>query len=96
MSWEDVLSGYGIGRIFKFLGSIKTYNDIDISRAIIDNGYHPDHIFAHWPEDKRCHGTYVWYSLFYGRCAKNFALEVLSLAGLYIAGGITTKNLPLI
>jgi len=95
VSWEDVLSGNGIGRIFKFLGTIKIYDDTDIAKSIIDNGYHPDQIFAHWQQDKRCHDTYVWYSRFYGRSAKNFALETLSLAGFYIAGGIAAKNLPL-
>jgi len=95
VSYEDVLSGYGIGRIFKFLGTIKSYEETEISREMKYNGYHPDKIFAQWRKDKRCHDTFVWYSRFYGICAKNFALEALSLGGLYIAGGIAAKNLPL-
>jgi len=32
------------------------------------------------------------FTLFYARCAKNFALNTLATGGLYIAGGIASKN----
>ena len=35
--------------------------------------------------------THVWASRFFGRACRNFALESLSLGGMYIAGGIATK-----
>jgi glucokinase len=35
--------------------------------------------------------TLVWASRFYGRACRNFALETLSLGGVYIAGGIAAK-----
>jgi len=35
--------------------------------------------------------TLVWASRFYGRACRNFALETLSLGGMYITGGIAAK-----
>lgn len=35
--------------------------------------------------------TLAWLARFYGRACRNFALEVLSLGGMYIAGGIAAK-----
>lgn len=35
--------------------------------------------------------TLVWASCFFGRVCRNFALEILSLGGMYIAGGIAAK-----
>ena len=35
--------------------------------------------------------THVWASRFFGRVCRNFALESLSLGGMYIAGGIAAK-----
>jgi glucokinase len=32
------------------------------------------------------------FTRFYGRCAKNIALDTLAGGGLYIAGGIAAKN----
>ncbi len=42
--------------------------------------------FSHRPE------TLEWFSKFYGRACRNFALETLSRGGLYIAGGVAAKN----
>ncbi len=36
--------------------------------------------------------TFQWFSRFYGRVCRNFALEVLAFGGLYIAGGVAAKN----
>lgn len=36
--------------------------------------------------------TLAWFAGFYGRACRDFALETLSLGGLYIAGGIAAKN----
>ncbi len=92
VSWEDVLSGYGIGRIYKFLSTIKLYTENGISAEIKTKDYNPDTIFSYWRDDKQCHDTFIWYSRFYGICAKNFTLEALARGGLYIAGGIASKN----
>ncbi len=36
--------------------------------------------------------TLEWVSRFYGRACRNYALETLSLGGLYIAGGVAAKT----
>jgi glucokinase len=35
--------------------------------------------------------TLAWAARFYGRACRNYALEVLSLGGIYIAGGVAAK-----
>ena len=95
VSWEDVLSGSGIRHIYNYLGINGSYQETEYTKEIAEGGTNPDQIFKYWQEDKRCEDTYKLYSRFYARCAKNFALETLSLDGLYIAGGIAAKNLPL-
>lgn len=91
VSWEDVLSGYGIQRIYQFFHS----------RA--NNGNHarkeqlpkPDEIFNARNQDQHNKDTFEMYTRFYARCAKDFALNALALGGVYIAGGIAAKNLPM-
>lgn len=36
--------------------------------------------------------TLQWFSRFYGRVCRNFALETLATGGLFVAGGIAAKN----
>jgi glucokinase len=36
--------------------------------------------------------TLAWAARFYGRCARDFALDVLATGGVYIAGGVAAKN----
>jgi glucokinase len=93
ISWEDVLSGNGIKRMYQFFksrnGSEKSNN------AIEKTGPHPDEIFASRDLDDHAHKTFELYTKLYARCAKNLALDALALAGVYIAGGIAAKNLEL-
>ena len=46
--------------------------------------------FAQHPE------TLEWAARFYGRACRNFALETLSLGGVYIAGGVAAKSPELV
>lgn len=93
ISWEDVLSGYGIERIYKFFLHKNGKQNAD--KDLVDNGLHPDEIFANRNRDEHARNTFELYTKFYARCAKNFALDALALGGVYIAGGIAAKNLPL-
>lgn len=95
VSWEDILSGKGIQRIYQFLGKTEQYEPTEIGQEIERQGAHPDQIFSNWSRDKHCFDTFNIYGRFYGRCAKNFTLDTLALSGLYIAGGIAAKNLAL-
>ncbi len=88
VSWEDVLSGYGIQRIHRFFHK-RSGGKGD------DSGPHPDEIFNARNRDEDCRKTFELYTTFYARCAKNLALDALALGGVYIAGGIAAKNLPM-
>lgn len=87
ISWEDVLSGNGIQRMYRFF-SQKNGN-------VAGNLFNPDEIFARRNEDKRAWQTFELYTTLYARCAKNFALDALALGGIYIAGGIAARNVHL-
>ena len=93
ISWENVLSGKGIKRIYGFFGTKKNYDDADITLA--KDGPHPDEIFASRYRDKRCNDTFELYAKYYARCAKNWALDALALGGIYIAGGIASHNVEM-
>lgn len=40
--------------------------------------------------------TLIWASRFYGRACRNYALETLSLGGVYITGGVATRTPELV
>lgn len=89
VSWEDVLSGNGIRIIYCFFRA----------RAQDEIASHQppqaDDIFKDRKQDAHAYSTFKLYAKLYARCAKNFALDALALGGVYIAGGIAAKNLPL-
>lgn len=93
VSWEDVLSGEGIKRMYAFFK--QTNNNKPANAYLTQNGLHPDEIFKSRTLDDHAWHTYQYYSRFYARCAKNFALDALARGGVYIAGGIAAKNLEL-
>jgi glucokinase len=95
VSWESILSGQGIKQIYRFLGTQKEYPRTEVSQEIEGADFNPDRISFYASKDERCRDTFILYATFYARCAKNFALEVLTLDGLYIAGGIAAKNISL-
>ena len=90
ISWEDVLAGHGIQRLYRFFHDRTKHKE-----SSLHNGPHPDEIFASRQEDAFSWQTFELYSKLYARCAKNFALDALALGGVYIAGGIAAKNLQL-
>ena len=95
ISWETILSGQGIAKIYRFLGTKKKYPITDSTREIEAHDFHPDRISYYAQRDERAKDTFELYAKFYARCAKNFALDALTLNGLYIAGGIASKNVSL-
>ena len=95
VSWEDVLSGRGIQRLYAFLSTVKKYSITEITRLIEQESFKPDNISLYATQDQRCYDTMLLYITLYARCAKNFALDMLALNGLYISGGIATHNVEL-
>lgn len=49
----------------------------------------PSQVVEQFPQHPE---TLAWFSRFYGRACRNFALETLSRGGLYIAGGVAARN----
>jgi len=82
---EDVLSGEGIENIYRILSKTGRYRQKKID---VDAGQ----ISKHIKNDRLCRDTLTLFARFYGRAAKNFALDTLALGGVYIAGGIAAKN----
>jgi len=95
VSWEDLLSGYGIERMYKFFHELDGDGDARATAGNHEHSPHPDEIFNSREQDAHAWRTFELYTQLYARCAKNFALEALALGGIYIAGGIAAKNLPL-
>jgi len=49
----------------------------------------PAEVSARLPQSPR---TAEWFARFYGRAARNYALSVLALGGVYLAGGVAARN----
>lgn len=94
ISWEDVLSGYGIQRMYRFFQS-RNKHAVSDPEFNTNGGPPPDEIFNSRNGDEHSRKTFELYTKIYARCAKDFALDALALGGVYIAGGIASKNLPL-
>jgi glucokinase len=90
VAWEDVLSGRGLSNIYKFLA--RHHRPTRYSKEIMHSKYNPELISKYRTKDQLCKATYNKFTQFYGRCAKNLALDTLAQGGIYIAGGIAAKN----
>jgi len=88
VSWEDILSGNGIKRLYQFF-QMRFKESCDIT------GPKPDEIFAKRDSNEAAQETVKYYAEIYARCARNFALDSLCFGGLFIAGGIATHNIEL-
>lgn len=53
----------------------------------------PAEVGAKLPDAPR---TVEWFARFYGRAARNYALSVLALGGVYLAGGVAARNPALV
>ncbi|HWR04343.1 MAG TPA: glucokinase [Humidesulfovibrio sp.] len=49
----------------------------------------PPEVAERLPQSPR---TAEWFARFYGRAARNYALAVMALGGVYLAGGVAAKN----
>jgi len=92
ISYEEVLSGRGLENIYYYLKQKREYEDTNYSREIDESDDKAEAISKYRTADETCKETFRLFAKFYGRCAKNFVLESMALGGLYIAGGIATKN----
>jgi len=90
--YEEILSGRGVEHIYLFLKERGRYPDTEHTAEIASASDRASLISSYRTSDKACAETMRLFAKFYGRCAKNFALECLPTGGFYIAGGIAPKN----
>ena len=109
VSVERVVSGMGIAAIYQFLRdrqiasespeiaeAIRTWErEAGLAEKSIDPGA-VIAIAAAKGDDLLCKKTMEIFAELYGAEAGNLALKLLPYAGLYIAGGVAAKNLPLL
>ncbi len=77
VSFEHLVSGSGLSNIYEFL----TGERIKSSR-----------VASLYIKDKKAKKAFDMFVKFYARAAKNYALDILPYSGIYLAGGIITKN----
>lgn len=97
VSWERVLSGPGIFNLFKFLRATNKYSE---SEAFV-NGLQTDGAAAQitdaaiYEKNEICVKVVeLFFEILATECG-NLALKCIPTAGLFIAGGITPKLMPL-
>ena len=92
--WEDLLAGRGIQNIYNFLNQQKNIPSSQF-KTIEQSNFDSKVILQNKHTDACCKKTFEMFSKFYGRCAKNTALNTLPWGGIYIAGGIAQGNLDI-
>lgn len=92
VNYEEVISGRGLEVIYLFLRTLKRFGGTSYTEAIDKSKEKVKLIALYKSKDRTCRETFRLYSVFYARCAKNFVLDTLARGGLYIAGGIASRN----
>lgn len=82
---EDLVSGAGLERIYKYL----THTKLKESKTLKANEISK----LAKEKDKLAKETFSFFFRFLARTAKNFTLENLSEGGVYLSGGVINKNL---
>jgi len=90
VSYEMVLSGPGLERIYSFVK--KKSSNTRITKIIDKSKEKSDLISECRKKDEVCKKTFQIFTKIYAKAAKNFSLETLCVGGLYIAGGIAMAN----
>lgn len=88
----EILSGQGLTNIYLFLRKNKEFKKTGYTKEIDNSGINPESISKYRKIDNTCKKTFEIFKATYARLARNFALDSLSLGGIYIAGGIAPKN----
>ncbi|HEY9699008.1 MAG TPA: glucokinase [Trichocoleus sp.] len=108
ISVERVVSGMGIVAIYQFLRDRQTYPESpEIAQAIRtweqeagrSKSVDPGAVIAQAAaagKDTLCQETMQLFVEAYGAEAGNLALKLLPFGGLYVAGGVAAKNVPLL
>ncbi|MBW1938878.1 MAG: glucokinase [Deltaproteobacteria bacterium] len=98
VSIERILSGPGLINIYKFLREEQNSEENVFSRQSVKKKDQAAHITRHAMQktDDLCRQAVRMFCSIYGAEAGNFALKCLPTGGVYIAGGIALKILPIL
>ena len=92
ITYEELLSGRGIESIYLFLQKLQQFDATNYTEEI-DNSQDKVNLISKYRQtDEICKETFRLFTRYYARCAKNFVLDTMATGGLYIAGGIASKN----
>ena len=92
MSWEHVVSGPGLVRIYDFLHHRSGADDNPRHRQIMASVDHSAAIAtAAAAGDELCEQALALFVRFYGRVTGDLALATLPFGGVFLAGGIAPK-----
>lgn len=92
VSYEEFLSGQGLSNIYLFLSRKAIFKRTVYSNEIVKSIFSPELISKYRNVDPACKAVFKIFKKIYARFAKNFALDCLPFGGVYIAGGIASKN----
>ena len=93
IEWEDLLSGRGMSNIYHFLSRS---NKSKYSNEIKKSNYSPILISKYKNKDQLAKKTMQLFSKYFGRCTRNYALDILPYGGIYLAGGIAIREPSLV
>ncbi|NIA08395.1 MAG: glucokinase [Nitrospiraceae bacterium] len=98
VSVERILSGPGLTRIYRFLLEEQGSKGDHIDTQSLKEGDLPAHItqLALAGRDELCQEAVRIFACIYGAEAGNLALKCLATGGIYVAGGIAPKILPIL
>lgn len=98
VSYERVLSGPGLVEIYRFLGT-RYPEQKNLELACLTKTEDPAAVIGQLgvaKQDALCYEALKWFARIYGAEAGNLVLKSLALGGLYVAGGIAPKILPIL
>jgi len=95
LTYEELLSGRGLESIYSYFRVSDKFKESNYTKEIDASKHKAALISKYRNQDETCSETFKIFTKFYGRCAKNFALDCLAKGGLYIAGGIASKNVDI-
>jgi len=92
LTYEELLSGRGLEGIYQFIKEKQQFENTRYTSEIESADEKSMLISKYRTADETCKETFRLFTRFYGRCAKNLVLDTLAYGGLYVAGGIASKN----
>ena len=91
-AWEDILSGRGLVTVYDFILEMEMLDRNEWTEEIENAEDRAAAISKHSKKCPICKKAFEFFVRFYARAARSFALTILATGGMYLAGGIASKN----